>query len=184
MYFLLFSHFLLCSAPSAISSALCCNHLLTSQSAQGTSSMPLPPRGRKIVVLWEDLLHKRNIGSWSPYLHLTPAPFRSALLPLHWFFALNKVLLHPSLRRLLFISSPRALPTSSRTKPGLNGHRGGFRNSHHTSLRKCIPSNTTRWHPVGFQPIAQALHLQTFTKQTFGHTSTHASDASSSCLVR
>ena len=57
------------------------------------------------------------------------------------FSSLNKVLLHPSLRSLLFLSSPKPLPTSPATKPHLKSPSTGCKRGYKASLSKYGPNN-------------------------------------------
>ena len=99
-----------------------------------------------------------------------PSRWRSCLFTI--FFPLNKVPLHPILRRLHFLSFPKALPTSPATSQGSTGHSGGWKRGSRTSLRQDVPSNNNTARDTS-PSLAQTKGW------THSCTSTNTSDATS-----
>lgn len=71
-------------------------------------------------------------------------------------FSLNKVLLHPSLRRLLFLSCPKGYPNSPSTKPGLKSVSGWMASGLVLNLLQASQIHTIPIQTQGF--FETALH--------------------------
>lgn len=77
------------------------------------------------------------------------------------FLFLKKVLLHPSMRCLLFLYSPKIISRSPKAKPGLNRRSRWVQMRHNTSPLKHGTSTTTSktdWHLWDFQDVILDRH--------------------------